>query len=250
MTSTSQSPDNSNIGMTGTGDTLLSENSNTTCYWCGKKVELGGGSREHIVPRTILQDATVDISDLIIGKTNAHTKCNKEIGDKHEHDFCQIIFHYSIDDTAARKHIMSKIDNLKRRPLYLRHQLSRMQKVNGRTEIGYSESEAISFEIVIQKILKGLYFKLFSTYLNLESEFRIEILWSTLNIEQLDTERNKVISILKIINNEVFSGNTVFKYRYKQAENAKSSIWELVFYDRFPIYCFLIHKDNEYAFKH
>ena len=55
------------------------------CYWCGKEVEEGKGAREHIVPHTLLQDVTGDISEFIISAENSHEVCNKMLADTYEH---------------------------------------------------------------------------------------------------------------------------------------------------------------------
>ncbi|HCH59044.1 MAG: hypothetical protein UT66_C0040G0004 [candidate division CPR2 bacterium GW2011_GWC1_39_9] len=226
----------------------LRTNNSNVCYLCGELVAPSEGGREHIIPKTILQDSTGEISDFIIAKENSHAKCNKEIGDKYEHDFCQIISHYSIDEPKAKKHIESKISNLKQKPEYLRNQFSKMRKVGDKTEINFAGKELISFKKVVKKIIKGLYFKNTNQFLDIKNDYRVEIIWSTLNLEHLEVEKQKVISFLSQIGDVVPVGNNIFKYRFKKAVDGKSYVWELVFYDRFPIYCLLIHKDDLSSF--
>jgi len=129
------------------------------CYWCGLLVKPGEGGREHLVPRTILQDTTTDISNLIISKKNSHKKCNKYFADNYEHDFCQILFNYSFGDIKATKHNASKIQNLKSKTTYLSNQFKKKIKIGNTTLTKPSERENESFNMVVQKIIKGLYFK-------------------------------------------------------------------------------------------
>src|ERR1035437_11121342 len=129
------------------------------CYWCGKEVLEGEGAREHIVPKTLLQDVEDDISNFIISAENAHEICNKALGDNFEHNFCQIIFHYSAGDPRAAKHTTSKIRNLKRRIRYAWNQFGKMRNVGNGVMIGLDATDKKSFEMITKKILKGFYFK-------------------------------------------------------------------------------------------
>ena len=189
------------------------------------------------------------ISNLIVQKDNAHKKCNTYLSDNYEHDFCQMIFMYGFGDKKATKHNLAKVKNLENKKLYLKNQFDRMKKSDGRTTYQPTVDEDNSFNQVVRKILKGLYFKNNLKFLDLESTYRLEIDRDTQNLEKSESAKQKVIKFLHFINDIVFIGNKVFKYRYKQAVDGKSIIWELCFYNRFPIHCYLIHKDDEYAFK-
>jgi hypothetical protein len=215
------------------------------CYWCGEEVREGQGAREHIVPATLLQDVSGDISDFVIPKENAHQSCNQMLGRSYEHDFCQLIFHYSFGDPKAQKHNDSKIRNLQRMLNYAANQFARMQQKGNHTQITLSDNDKKSFEESIKKILKGLYFKKFNQYLDLEDEYSIRIIWNTLNIEHDRSAKEQVKQFLALLNDEPFQGNEVFKFRFKKTQDASSYIWEFVFYDRFPVYVFLIHKNDK-----
>jgi len=218
------------------------------CYWCGKKVLDNEGSREHLVPRTILQDSKSDISNFIIPKTNAHELCNSFLAEKYEHDFCQILFHYSFGDQRAAKHNQAKIRNLKRRLQYTKNQFSKMKKINSRTEIKISKKEKIAFKKIIEKIIKGLYFINKNHYLDTEREFSLKTIWNTLNIEHDEQSKNQVKIFLEQLNDQEFIGNDIVKYRFKKAVDGDSYIWEILFYDRFPIYSFLFNKNDKHIF--
>lgn len=219
------------------------------CYWCGLKVNKDEGAREHLVPRTILQDATIDISNLIISKENAHKKCNQYLANNFEHDFCQMVFFFGLDDKKAAKHNQSKITNLENKKIYVANQFKRMEKRNGNTVYHPTNEENNSFNKVIEKIVKGLFFKIFNDYLDLKSVYTLTIDREVQNIERVRVVKDKVVAFLKLINDIEFSGNDIFKYRYKKVEDGKSMIWELLLYNRFPIHCYLVHKDDEYAFE-
>jgi len=221
------------------------------CYWCGNVVNLEEGSREHLVPYTILKDVPndIDTSELIISRENSHKKCNKSLADNFEHDFCQMIFLYGANDRKAIKHNKSKVNNLEKKKRYLKNQFSKMSKKDGNTIYQPSVEEDESFNQVIRKIIKGLYLKNFNQFLDLEFSYKLEIDRETQNLERDLNARSKVIKFLKLINKEKFIGNDVFSYRFKKAIDGKSLIWELLFYKRFPINCYLIHRDDEYAFK-
>jgi len=218
------------------------------CYWCGLEVKKGEGGREHIIPITILQDSENDISDFILPKENAHKECNKMLADNYEHDFGQIIFHYSHGDPRAKKHVESKIRNLKRKPKYVRNQFAKMRKSGNHVEIELSKKERESFEKVIEKIIKGLYLKRFGQFLDLKKEYRLKINDQTMNLEKVPAQRLNTSSFLKLINSVQSNGDDIFKYRVRKTEDGNSYLWELVFYNRFPIYMFLIHRGDEWAF--
>lgn len=224
---------------------------NSICYWCGEEVKTGEGNREHLVPFTMLQDldGTTDTSNLILPKENVHKKCNKYLANNYEHDFCQMIFMYGFGDINATKHNLAKIKNLENKKIYLKNQFGRMKKSDGKTTYQPTVEEDNSFNQVVRKIVKGLYFKNNFKFLDLESTYTLEIDRDTQNLEKSESAKQKVIKFLNFINDIDFIGNEVFKYRYKQAVNGKSTIWELLFYNRFPIHCYLIHKEDEYAFK-
>ncbi len=57
----------------------MRNNPMATCYWCGKEVLEGEGAREHIVPKTLLQDVSDDVSDFILPAENAHEACNRAL---------------------------------------------------------------------------------------------------------------------------------------------------------------------------
>jgi len=223
-------------------------NNTNICYWCGKRVLDGEGSREHLVPRTILQDSKSNISNFIIPKTNAHKNCNSFLAENYEHDFCQILFHYSFDDKMATKHNKSKIRNLKRRLNYAKNQFSKMKKFNDRTVIKISKTERNSFEKIIEKIIKGLYLKNKNRYLDIGREFSLEIVWNTLNLEYNKQAEDQVKIFLKLINDQKFIGNDITKYRFKKTVDGESYFWEIVFYNRFPVYIFLINKNDKHIF--
>lgn len=219
------------------------------CYWCGKEVEEGQGAREHIVPFTLLQDVIGDTSDLIVPKENAHSSCNQMLGNTYEHDFCQIIFHHSFGDSKAQKHNHSKIRNLEERLRYAANQFTKMRQSAGRTEITLTENDKKAFEECIKKILKGLYFKKFGQYLDLKDEYSVRIVWNTINVEHDPTAAEQTKMFLELLNDEPLQGNEVFKFRFKKTEDGSSYVWEFVFYDRFPVYMFLIHRDDRAGFK-
>lgn len=219
------------------------------CYWCGKEVLDGEGMREHIVPKTLLQDVSDDVSDFILPAVNAHKVCNKTLGDNYEHDFCQIIFHYSADDPRAAKHIASKVRNLERCKRYAWNQFRKMRTDGYRTEIQLSTSDKKAFEECVKKIVKGLYFKQVGRYLDLEGEYSARIVWNTFNVEHDVVTREQVKKFLGLLGSQNFLGNDVFKFRFKKIENGNSSLWEFLFYNRFPIYLFLIHKDESSGFR-
>lgn len=219
------------------------------CYWCGKEVEEGKGAREHIVPRTLLQDVTGDISEFVIPPENSHEACNKMLADTYEHDFCQTIFHYSLSDQNAKKHSESKVRNLKRKLVYAKNQFSKMRTDGNRTEIQLSASDKKTFEECIKKIMKGLYFKQVGQYLDLEGEYSIRIVWNTFNIEHDAIAQEQVKKFLELLGDQNFRGNDVFKFRFKKVEDGHSSLWEFLFYNRFPVYLFLVHKDERSGFR-
>ncbi len=127
------------------------------CYWCGQKVSAGKGAREHIVPKTLFQDTDSDLSHFIISKENSHRECNKKLGDKHEHDFCQVIFYYSFNHPNAKKHNDSKKRNLKTRLSYASKQFSQMKLLPNALQIEIPEEVKNNFTKVIEKIIKGLF---------------------------------------------------------------------------------------------
>jgi hypothetical protein len=219
------------------------------CYWCGKEVLDGEGAREHVIPRTLLQDVSDDVSAFILPAENAHATCNKALGDNYEHDFCQIIFHYSVDDPRAAKHVTSKIRNLKRRIHYAWNQFGKMRKVSNGVIIGLDAKDKESFETVIKKILKGLYFKREGKFLDADDRYAIKIVWNTLNLEKDRFSANQAKLFLETLNNIPFSGNSVFEYRFAKAvDSVDTSLWELLFYHRFPVYLFLIHEKDKSSF--
>lgn len=213
------------------------------CYWCGKEVLKGEGSREHIIPKTLLKDVEgdKDLACFIISEENAHKKCNNFLGNNYEHDFCQILFNYTIDDENAKKHVASKTRNLKSKIEYNKKQFEKMKLVDNLTQVTMSEEEKNSFGEVLKKITKGLFFKQKNIYLDLEGEYSLIYDWSTFNLEHDELAKNVTSEYLKLINNKNFIGNNVFKYRFGKTEDGKSSLWEFVFYNRFPAYVFLIH---------
>lgn len=219
------------------------------CYWCGKEVLNGEGAREHVVPHTLLQDITDGVGDLVIPAENAHKSCNKMLADTYEHDFCQIIFHYSIGDPKAQKHSDSKKRNLERRLTYAANQSKKMRLNGGRTEIELTASDKKAFEECIKKIVKGLFFKEYDQYLNLEDEWSLRIVWNTFNLEHDSVAQGQVKAFLELLGNEPFQGNDVFKFRFKKVDDGASSVWEFLFYNRFPVYLFLIHKDERAGFR-
>ncbi len=221
-----------------------------TCYWCGKEVLDDEGAREHIVPKTLLQDFSGDISEFVLPAENAHKVCNKSLGDNYEHDFCQIIFHYSAGDARAAKHTASKIRNLKRRLRYAWNQFGKMRKVGDGVMIGLDATDKKSFEMIIKKILKGLYFKREGKYLDTDNEYVVKIVWSTFNLERVEAAANQTKIFLTMLNSLPFSGNSVFEYRFAKATGSvDTSLWEFLFYHRFPVYLFLVHKNDKNGFK-
>lgn len=221
-----------------------------TCYWCGKEVLVGEGAREHIVPKTILQDASGDISDFILPAKNAHMACNKALGNNYEHDFCQIVFYYSAGDSRAAKHTASKVRNLQHCINYARNQFRKMQKVEKGVLVSLGTKDKESFEITIKKILKGLYLKREGKFLDTDNKYTVKIVWSTLNLEKDGASAAQTKLFLEMLNNISFSGNSVFEYRFAKAtDGVDTSLWELLFYHRFPIYLFLVHKDDKSGFK-
>src|SRR5581483_11702267 len=135
------------------------------CYWCGKEVLDNEGAREHIVPKAILKDVDGDLSGFIIPKENAHKSCNNSLGNVHEHDFCQILFNYTVDDPNAKKHSESKINNLKLKISYALRQFKRMRLIGNVTQVIMTEDEKENFSKVLLKIVKGLFFKQKSKFL-------------------------------------------------------------------------------------
>lgn len=218
------------------------------CYWCGEPIKDGEGNREHLVPKTILQDAGVDISEFI---ALAHKSCNSFLADNYEHDFCQIIFHYAAGDPRAAKHTASKLRNLKRHLRYAWNQFRKMRTAGNMTIVDLDEKEKSSFEMIIKKILKGLYFKLNGKYLDTDNEYIVKIVWSTLNLEKDEAAANQTKMLLSVLNGAVFAGNSVFEYRFKKADDSTemTSVWEFLFYHRFPVYLFLVHKNDKEGFK-
>ena len=220
------------------------------CYWCGKEVLEGEGAREHIVPKTLLQDVPDDVSGFILPAENAHKACNKLLGDNYEHDFCQIIFHYSAGDPRAAKHTASKIRNLKRRIRYAWNQFGKMRNVGDGVMIGLDAKDKKSFEAIIKKILKGIYFKREGKYLDTDSEYTVKIVWSTLNLEKDGASANQTKSFVEMLKDIPFVGNSVFEYRFAKATGSvDTSLWEFLFYHRFPVYLFLVHKNDKSGFK-
>jgi hypothetical protein len=219
------------------------------CYWCGQEVANGEGAREHIVPHTLLQDTADDISDFVLPVENAHETCNQMLAKKYEHDFCQTIFHYSANDPRAQKHVASKLRNLQRKLKYAANQFKKMRLNGNRTEIALSATDKEAFEQCIRKIIKGLSFKNSGQYLDLDDEWSVRIIWNTFNLEHDATAQEQVKSFLELFGNEPFNGNDVFKYRFRKVEDGLSSIWEFLFYDRFPVYAFLVHKNEKSGFK-
>ncbi len=219
------------------------------CYWCGELVLPGLGGREHLVPKAMLQDAlSVDLSDFIVSKKNSHKKCNNDIAAKYEHDFCQILFHSAFGDVNAEKHSQSKIRNLEYRPNYL---LNQFRKIIVRTDsVAFilGDSEKKSFEQCIIKILKGLYFKHFSRYLDLSSEYKAKIIWSTINLERDSFQFENASRLSSLLGGVNFVGNVVFKFRFQKCRDSNSFFWEFCFYDRFPVYIYLINKDDGHLF--
>ncbi|HVY72694.1 MAG TPA: hypothetical protein VG984_01420 [Candidatus Paceibacterota bacterium] len=221
----------------------------SVCYWCGREVEEGKGAREHIVPHALLQDTTENVSGLVIPAENAHEVCNRMLADTYEHDFCQIIFHYSAGDPKAQKHSDSKKRNLERRLTYAANQFKKMRLKDGRTEIELSASDKNAFEECVKKIIKGLYFKQASQYLDLDKEWSIRIVWNTFNLEHDVTAQAQTKAFLELLGGDPLKGNDVFKFRFKKVDDGVSSIWEFLFYDRFPVYAFLIHETEKSGFK-
>lgn len=221
-----------------------------TCYWCGKEVLDGEGAREHIVPKTLLQDFYGDISEFVLPAENAHKMCNKLLGDNYEPDFCQMIFHYSAGDARAAKHTASKIRNLKRCVHYAWNQFGKMQKVGNGVMIDLDKKDKESFEMIIKKILKGLYLKQTRKFLDIDNEYAVKIVWNTLNIEKDEVSVNQTKSFLEMLNSIPLSGNSVFEYRLAKASGSvDTSLWELLFYHKFPVYLFVVHKDDKGGFK-
>lgn len=219
------------------------------CYWCGKEVLEGEGAREHIVSKTLLQDVTSDISDFVVPAENAHEVCNRMLANTYEHDFCQIIFHYSIDDQKAQLHNGSKKRNLERRLNYAANQFKKMRLNGNYTEIMLFDSDKKSFEECVKKIIKGLYFKDKKQYLDLEKEWFLRIIWNTINFESDATAQAQAEAFLELLGGDPYRGNDVFKFRFKGVESGLSSVWEFVFYDRFPVYAFLVHKSEKDGFR-
>lgn len=210
----------------------------------------GEGAREHIVPRTLLQDVHGDISEFILPAENAHAICNKALGDNHEHDFCQIIFHYSAGDPRAAEHTASKIKNLKYHIRYAWNQFRKMRKVSNGVMIDLDTKEKESFETIIKKILKGLYFKREGKFLDTDDEYIVKTVWSTLNLEKDRASADQTKLFLEMLNGIPYSGNSVFEYRFAKATGSvNTSLWELLFYHRFPVYLLLVHKNDKSGFK-
>ncbi len=219
------------------------------CYWCGKEVLNNQGGKEHIVPKTLLKDTEGDLSDFIIPKENAHKSCNNSLGNNHEHDFCQILFNYTIDDPKAKKHVESKTKNLKSKISYAVNQFKKMKLVGSVTQVIMTEDEKNNFSKILIKIIKGLFFKQKGKFLDLEKEYSLQYDWSTFNLENDQTAKNKTIEYLKLMNTQKFIGNDVFKYRFAETVDGNSSLWEFVFYNRLPAYIFLIHFGDKEGFK-
>jgi hypothetical protein len=219
------------------------------CYWCGKTVLEGEGGKEHIVPETLLKDVEEDHTDFIIPKENAHAKCNNLLGNNYEHDFCQILFNYTVDDKNAKKHVASKTRNLKSKIEYAQKQFGKMKLVGNLTQVNISEQEKENFGRVLVKIIKGLFFINKKIFLDLEDEYSLQYDWSTFNLEHDEIARSKTSEYLKLISNRLFVGNKVFKYRFAETSDGKSSLWEFVFYNRFPAYVFLIHFNDKAVLK-
>lgn len=217
------------------------------CYYCGNMVPTRKGSREHIVPRALLKDVDGDWSDFVIPKENAHQKCNKFLADRYEHDFCQILFYYTFDDKNAQKHVASKMKNLKYKLQYARKQFDKMELANNLTQVDITDKEKKSFKEILLKITKGLFFKQKNAFL-VGKEYGWRYCWDTFNLEHDQLAKNKVAKYLKLISSRKFIGNSVFKYRFVEVVDSKSSMWELLFYNRFPAYIFLIHSDDEAYF--
>lgn len=205
----------------------------------------GGGAREHIVPHTLLQDTTDDVSEFVLPAENAHKVCNQMLAKDYEHDFCQIVFHYSMGNPRAQKHSDSKRRNLERRLTYAANQFKQMRLNGNRTEIALSASDKKAFEECVKKIVKGLYFKDTNQYLDLEKEWSARIIWNTLNVEHDSTAQTQAKVFLEMLGGDPFKGNDVFKFRFKKVEDGLTSIWEFLFYDRFPVYVFLVHHSEK-----
>ena len=107
------------------------------------------------------------------------------------------------------------------------------------------------FEIIIKKILKGLYFKREGRFLDTDKEYTVKIVWSTINLERETGAANQVKAFLETLKGALFAGNTVFEYRSIKANDSTkmTSLWEFLFYHRFPVYLFLVHKDDRAGFK-
>lgn len=215
------------------------------CYWCGREVLDSEGSREHLIPRTLLQDTNEDINCFVIPKENAHKKCNQFLGDNYEHAFCQILFHLTLDDKNAEKHVASKVRNLRLKTNYAQNEFKKMELVNNLTRISISENEKDSFEEMLKKITKGLFFKQNETFLDIENEYSLQYDWVPFNLECDELSRNRTKKYLQYINDQNFVGNDIFKYRFKKTVPGKSLLWEFLFYDRFPAYVFLMHSDDK-----
>ena len=218
------------------------------CYWCGKEVLVNEGGKEHIVPKTLFKDINTDLSGFIIPKENAHKACNNSLGNNYEHDFCQILFNYTIEDPAAKKHVESKIKNLKSKTEYAANQFKKMKLVGNVTQVFMTEDEKNNFSKILIKIMKGLFFKQKSKFLDLEKEYSLQYDWSTFNLENDETAKSRTAEYLKLINNKQFIGNNVFKYRFSEVSDGNSSFWEFVFYGRLPAYIFLIHFGDKEGF--
>jgi hypothetical protein len=50
---------------------------------------------------------------------------------------------------------------------------------------------------------------------------------------------------LQLLGGDAFQGNDVFKYRLKKVDDGLSSVWEFLFYDRFPGYVFFDSRERE-----
>lgn len=209
----------------------------------------GAGAREHIVPHTLLQDTNDDISEFVLPAENAHKACNQMLAKRYEHDFCQTIFHYSVSDPRAKKHTASKWRNLQRKLIYAANQFKKMRINGNRTEIALSATDKEAFEQCVRKIIKGLSFKQTGQYLDLNDEWSVRIIWSTLNMEHDQSAQAVVKDFLALFGTDPLLGNDMFKYRVKKVEDGLSSIWEFLFYERFPVYVFLVHKSERAGFK-
>lgn len=192
------------------------------CIFCGKDAD----TRDHIPPKCIFPDPKPN--DLITVPACKACNSNTKLDDEY---FRWLVATASEDSDGALKIITNKIlPKVKKRPAFLVQIMNNSRHVETYSESGIYLGNKPAFYIekkrvqtVINKIVRGLYYKETKSMLPLDS------LISNFSLNPKLDEPEKYVGSLPFYS----IGNGTFSYRYWLNEfNTQESVWFIMFFDR------------------